>query len=436
MTLSLPPVSTSDPDLDRPTTIDLARWPDVARRPPASALRTAVARTLLERAFTRLPLRITTSLVPRPAATTAQGVDTAPTLTLHDPDAFHQRIGADGLIGFGESYMAGEWDSDDLVGLLTVLARQVDDLVPAPLRRLRGAWVRSRPHLDRNSIDGARQNIHRHYDLSNELFALFLDPSLSYSSAVFDALPADGAGFTAAQHRKIDRLLDLAEVGPGTRLLEIGTGWGELALRAAARGARVHTITLSAEQRALATDRIAAAGHADRVTVELCDYRQVEGRYDAVISVEMIEAVGAEYWPAYFGALRRSLSPGGRIALQAITMPHERMLATARTHTWISKYVFPGGLIPSREAIAEHSAAAGLDIVHDTGYGQHYAETLRLWRERFLREHEAVAGLGFDQVFRRMWELYLAYSEAGFRARYLDVRQLLLTEASQPEATR
>ncbi|MFB6630226.1 class I SAM-dependent methyltransferase [Streptomyces sp. NPDC056362] len=411
--------------------VDAERWPDVARRPRASALRTAVARTVVDRALARLNVRTIT-----PYNAFAQAPAHAPTLTLHDPEAFYRRIGVDGLIGFGESYMADEWDSDDLVGLLTVLARSMDELVPAPLQRLRGAWAHRRPPHDRNSLDGARRNIHRHYDLSNDLFTLFLDPSLTYSSALFASLPARDADFTAAQHRKIDRLLDLAQVGPGTRLLEIGTGWGELALRAAARGARVRTLTLSAEQKALATERIRAAGLADRVDVELRDYREASGSYDAVVSVEMIEAVGPEYWPAYFTSLRELLAPGGRAVLQAITMPHDRMLATARTHTWISKYIFPGGLVPSREAIARHGSEAGLDIVHDTGHGEHYAETLRLWREKFLAAGEDVDALGFDRVFRRMWELYLAYAEAGFRARYLDVRQLVLTESVHSESGR
>ncbi|MGY3334303.1 cyclopropane-fatty-acyl-phospholipid synthase [Streptomyces filamentosus] len=436
MTLSLPPAA---PHAARPgrVPVDPDRWPGVARPPRASAARTAVARLLVESAFARLPLRIRTD--PRATVSAPRTGDDrpVPTLTLHDPAAFHRRIGADGLIGFGESYMAGEWDADDLVAVLTVLARHVDDLVPAPLRRFRGAWVRRRPRADRNTPDGSRANIRRHYDLSNELFALFLDPGLSYSSAVFDPLP-DASGplagaivpdevLTAAQHRKIDLLLDLAGTGPGTELLEIGTGWGELAIRAAARGARVRTVTLSEEQLALARRRVALAGAADRVTVELLDYRQIRGRYDAVVSVEMIEAVGADFWPDYFTALRRLLAPGGRVALQAITMPHERMLATARTHTWISKYVFPGGLIPSPEAIARESAAAGLHPIHDRGYGDHYAETLRQWRARFLREEAAVAALGFDAVFRRMWEFYLAWSEAGFRSGYLDVRQIGFT---------
>ncbi len=402
--------------------VDADRWPDVARPPKAMPGRTALARYLMRKALKDLSLLA-------PGGVADPVVPSPPRLVLHDPDAFYRRIGSAGLIGFGESYMAGEWDSDDLPGVLTRLAAHVDDLVPAPLRRLRSLWVASRPAADLNTPDGARQNVHRHYDLSNELFATFLDPSLTYSSALFPAFPARFASLTDAQHRKIDRLLDLARVGADTRLLEIGTGWGELALRAAARGARVTTLTLSHEQANLARARVRAAGLADRVDVRLCDYRDAEGRYDAVVSVEMIEAVGAEYWPSYFRTLRGALAPGGRVALQAITMGHRQMLHTAATHTWISKYVFPGGLIPSREALDEHSAA-GLRTVADNGYGPHYAETLRLWRERFTARRDDVAALGFDTVFRRMWELYLAYSEAGFRSGYLDVRQILLTEGT------
>ncbi|WTI57262.1 cyclopropane-fatty-acyl-phospholipid synthase family protein [Streptomyces platensis] len=405
--------------------MDAATWPDVVRGPRGSAARTAVTRLLVQRALAALPLRIALGDAP---VTGAEG----PLVRVHDPEGFFRRIGTDGLIGFGESYMAGEWEADDLVGALTVLAAHLTSLVPRPLQRLRGAWARRRPSAQRNTLEGARQNIHRHYDLSNDLFALFLDPTMSYSSAVFRKRPAGWGDLAAAQHCKIDRLLDLAGVGDGTRLLEIGTGWGELALRAAARGASVVSVTLSQEQRDLARARIAQAGHADRVSVELCDYRQVTGRYDAVVSVEMIEAVGEDYWPVYFDTLERLLRPGGRIALQAITMPHARMLATRTTYTWIHKYIFPGGLIPSAEAIAQHSAAAGLRVRENDGYGGHYAETLRLWRERFTQRAAEVSALGFDPVFRRMWELYLAYSEAGFRAGYLDVRQLLLTRAATP----
>ncbi|MFF8507637.1 class I SAM-dependent methyltransferase [Streptomyces sp. NPDC015492] len=412
----------------------------MARVPSSGPLRTAVARYLVDGALNRLDLTRPASGSTRggtygpdrlPGVPTRLPGSAGPVMTVHDPEAFHRRIARHGLIGFGESYMAGEWDSDDLPGALSLLAEHVDELVPAPLRRLRGLWVSARPSADRNTRAGARDNIQRHYDLSNDLFTAFLDPTLTYSAALFTAFPARFESLEAAQHRKIDRLLDLARVGEDTRLLEIGTGWGELALRAAARGARVTTLTLSTEQAALARERVEAAGLSDRVDVQLRDYRDVEGRYDAVVSVEMIEAVGSEYWSSYFTALRRALAPGGRIALQAITMGHQQMLHTAATHTWISKYVFPGGLIPSRTAIAEHSAAAGLRTVADDGYGPHYAETLRLWRERFTAQRATVGALGMDTVFQRMWEFYLAYSEAGFRSRYLDVRQLLLTEGTR-----
>lgn len=401
--------------------VDSDRWPDVARIPVGSPPRTALARWIVTTALGRLPLRVRLGDGP---VTGTEG----PVLRVSDPEAFFRRIGADGLIGFGESYMAGEWEADDLVGVLTVFAAHATSLVPRPLQHLRGIWARRHPGEQRNSLEGARKNIQRHYDLSNELFALFLDETMTYSAALFQSFPAQWGTLAAAQHRKIDRLLDLAGVGAGTHLLEIGTGWGELALRAAARGARVLTVTLSREQRDLVAQRIGQAGLTDRVTVELRDYREVTGRFDAVVSVEMIEAVGEEYWPVYFDTLHRLLASGGRIALQAITMPHRRMLATRSTYTWIHKYIFPGGIIPSAEAIEQACAPLGLRIEQNDGYGEHYAETLRLWRERFTAHADQVAALGFDATFRRMWEFYLAYSEAGFRARYLDVRHLLLSD--------
>ncbi|MFF8731555.1 class I SAM-dependent methyltransferase [Streptomyces sp. NPDC015171] len=402
--------------------VDGERWPDVAAVPRASWPVRAVTASVLERALRRLPLRV------RFAGGSTLGTG-GPLIEVRDPKAFHARIGTRGLIGFGESYMAGEWDAPDLVGALTVLAAHAADLIPAPLQGLRGVWAQRQPDRQRNTPDGSRTNISRHYDLSNDLFALFLDETLTYSSAVFRGFPADWSLLAAAQQRKIDRLLDLAAVREGTRLLEIGTGWGELALRAAARGAHVTSLTLSKEQRELATDRVREAGCADRVSIELCDYREARGSYDAVVSVEMIEAVGAEFWPVYFRTLNRLLAPGGRVALQAITMPHERMTAARHTYTWIQKYVFPGGLIPSTQAIEEtvrdHTALA---VAARDGFGAHYAETLRLWRERFTDRAAEVGALGFDATFRRLWTFYLAYSEAGFRSGYLDVQQYLLTK--------
>jgi cyclopropane-fatty-acyl-phospholipid synthase len=304
--------------------------------------------------------------------------------------------------------------------------------------------VKRPPRRQRSSQRNSRDNIAHHYDLSNDLFELFLDQTLSYSSGLFDGDPVDAGDhlrmgppsgpaetLEAAQERKIERLLDEARVHEGTRVLEIGSGWGELAIRAARRGAVVHTITLSSEQQALAEARIAEAGLSDRVEVELCDYRDVTGSYDAVVSVEMVEAVGWQYWRTYFETIDRVLAPGGRAAIQAITMRHDRMLATRNTYTWINKYIFPGGFLPSVEAIEQVTRRhTGLRVTGRLSMGAHYAETLRRWDERFLAASERVLGLGFDRTFLRMWHFYLDYSRAGFASGYLDVNQLTL---SRPE---
>jgi cyclopropane-fatty-acyl-phospholipid synthase len=403
-------------------TVESGRWPALARVPrgPLGAASGAIADRLLRRAVARLPVRLV-----YPDDTVVGAADpTLPTMVLHRPDALARRLGRYGLIGFGESYMAGDWNSDDLVGLLTSFATSVTDLVPPALQRFRPLAMVRAPASQHNSPEHARRNISEHYDMSNDLFAEFLDDTMTYSSALFDEVPAAHENLPAAQRRKIDRLLDAAHVGPGSRVLEIGTGWGELCLCAAQRGAQVRSVTLSAEQQRLAQARVAAAGLSGRVDIELLDYRAVAGRYDAVVSVEMIEAVGYRFWPTYFRALDRLVLPGGRVAIQAITMPHDRMLATRNTYTWIQKYIFPGGLLPSTETIIgiteRHTQLRTVDML---SLRPHYAETLRLWRERFTERRDAVAALGFDDVFRRMWELYLAYSEAGFRSGYLDVYQ-------------
>ncbi|CDO32069.1 class I SAM-dependent methyltransferase [Mycolicibacterium porcinum] len=402
--------------------IDSDRWPDVARPPvgPVAAIAGAVAERLLRRAAATLPIRMAL-----PDGTVIGAADpTLPTMVIARPDALARRIGRHGLIGFGESYMAGEWHSTDLVGLLTEFGRSMGDLVPATLQRFRAVTLPRPPRTAHNDPAQSRRNIAAHYDLSNELFSEFLDETMTYSSALFAQLPSTATGLADAQRRKVDRLLDTAGVGPGRRVLEIGTGWGELCIRAAERGALVRSITLSTEQQRLARQRVAAAGLSDRVDIELLDYRDADGCYDAVVSVEMVEAVGYRFWPTYFRALDRLVTPGGRVAIQAITMPHDRMLASRGTHTWIQKYIFPGGLLPSTEAIIglteRHTRLRTVDMM---SLRPHYAETLRLWRERFVARRDEVAALGFDEVFRRMWELYLAYSEAGFASGYLDVYQ-------------
>ncbi|GAC1399370.1 MAG: class I SAM-dependent methyltransferase [Mycobacterium sp.] len=401
------------------TTADSERWPDIARL-PRGRLSAAIADRLIRRAAARLPVRLT-----YPDGSVVGAADpTLPTMVIHRPGEFARRVGRYGLIGFGESYMAGEWDCDDLVALLTEFAKSITDVIPSALQWLRPAAVTLPPRSQHNSLAQARHNIAQHYDLSNDLFAEFLDDTMTYSSALFNTLPASPADLPAAQRRKIDRLLDHARVGPGSRVLEIGTGWGELCLRAAARGAHVRSITLSAEQQRLARRRVAAAGLSDRVNIDLCDYRDIDGRYDAVLSVEMVEAVGYRFWRRYFQTLDRLVVPGGRVAIQAITMPHNRMLATRRTYTWIQKYIFPGGMLPSTEAITaiteRHTRLRTLDIY---SLRPHYAETLRLWRQRFVQRRDTLAALGFDEVFVRMWQLYLAYSQAGFESSYLDVNQ-------------
>lgn len=382
----------------------------MATLPRASRMRTAAAERLVRHAVGRLPLRVRLA----GGAPIGRG---GPLMVVHDPHAFFRRTGSGGLIGLGESYMAGEWEAHDLAGVLTVFAEHADTLVRGPLRRLRGARPAGQPAE------------HRTYDLPYNLFALFLDETLSFSSALFRGFPAEQHLLPAAQHRKIDRLLDLARVGAGTQLLEIGTGWGESAIRAARRGARVLTVTHSRQQQELVRRRVREAGLEHRVTVLLRDYRKVLGRYDAIVSAEMIEAVGEAHWPQYVMTLDRLLAPGGRAALQTITMPHDRLPASLTTYAWTQKYVFPGGLLPSTEAMEQIvTGCTGLRPAERVRFGPHYAETLRLWRERFTQRAADAEALGFDETFRRMWTFYLANSEAGFRSGCLDVQQVLLTK--------
>jgi cyclopropane-fatty-acyl-phospholipid synthase len=402
----------STADVPRP---DENHWPGL-ETPPHSPFRAKIAESLFRRAVRTLDVRV---LLPG-GEKLGTGGSGSPEMRIIRPEAFFHRLGADAKIGFGESYMAGDWTSDTLAELLTPFAERMAVLIPPVLQRFRRFVDRRQPTSEQNTLEGARANIHRHYDLSNDLFGTFLDQSMMYSSAIFG--PEDD--LTAAQHRKIDSVLDYAGVRDGSEVLEIGTGWGELAIRAAGRGARVTSLTISEEQRTLADERIAKAGLSDRVDVQLCDYRESQGEYDAVVSVEMIEAVGAEYWPTFFGTVGERLRPGGRFGLQAITMDHERMLASAASYTWIHKYIFPGGLIPSTQAVERGMAEnTGLKLHGVREFGQDYAHTLRLWREKFTQRWNKVADLGFDEIFRRMWEFYLAYSEAGFRSGYLKVHQ-------------
>jgi cyclopropane-fatty-acyl-phospholipid synthase len=390
-------------------------WPGLDELPagPRARASARVARALFTGAVSRLDVTVHVG-----DRTYGRG---GPVMVVTRPEEFFLRLGRDQLIGFGESYLTGAWDAEDLGGFLTVLSARVQHLIPEPLQKLRALVVRKPPEAELSSTEHSQENVAHHYDLSNQLFDLFLDPTLSYSSALFRGQES----LEDAQVRKIERLLDQAGVGAGTRLLEIGSGWGELAIRAARRGAAVTTITLSVEQQALAAQRVAAAGVADRVSVELCDYRHVRGEYDAVVSVEMIEAVGWQFWRTYFETIDRVLAPGGRVAIQAITMPHDRMLVTRNTYTWINKYIFPGGFLPSVRVIDEITREhTSLRMTAPYSMGTSYAETLRRWDEAFLAASDRVLALGFDETFLRMWHFYLEYSRAGFASSYLDVNQL------------
>ena len=418
-------------------------WPGLFDLPggPRNAVASPITRRLFRAAVARLDVTVEITLGPGRREVLGRG---GPVMRVHRPEEFYARVGRHGLIGFGEAYMTGAWDTDqpgDLGDFLTVLAAEMATLISPRLQRARAFVVAKTPHFHKPDEQQSRELIAHHYDLSNELFRLFLDPTLSYSSALFESdaegrpvLPAapGSASLETAQVRKIERLLDVTGVGEGTRVLEIGTGWGELALRAAQRGAHVHSVTLSTEQLELARERVAAAGVAERVEIELCDYRAIPtqhpGRgYDAVLSVEMIEAVGAEYWPSYFSTIDAVLAPGGKVGIQAITMPHDRMLATRGQYTWINKYIFPGGFLPSTRAIEEVARDhTTMRVSGMLSFGQHYAETLRQWDVRFLAARQQRAELGFDEVFERMWHLYLEYSRAGFASGYLDVHQVVL----------
>jgi cyclopropane-fatty-acyl-phospholipid synthase len=401
---------------------------------PWGSLRVAVARALLTAATKRATVDVRLPdgrlLVPRHDA------NPRPVIELVRPDALLRRIAVHPKIGIGEGYMAGDWraaEGTDLSAVLVPFAERITTVLPPALIRLRRLVDRPIPPTQRNTLSGSRRNIEAHYDLGNELFAAFLDPTMSYSSALFDdSRPFAGQDLADAQMRKVGAILDLAQVRHGSRVLEIGTGWGTLAIEAARRGATVTSVTLSQEQARLARERVRAADLGDRVEVKVADYREVAGDFDAIVSVEMIEAVGDEYWPAYFTALDRLLAPGGVAAVQSILMAHDRYLATRRSHGWIHKHIFPGGMIPSLRAIedtARQHTRLRVSLVHF--FGLHYAETLRRWRTAFTHASEEIAAMGYDESFRRKWEFYLAYCEAGFASGYLDVAQVRLTRPTE-----
>jgi cyclopropane-fatty-acyl-phospholipid synthase len=272
--------------------------------------------------------------------------------------------------------------------------------------------------LRANTLTGSRRNIVEHYDLGNEFYRAWLDPSMSYSSALYR--DADMT-LEDAQRAKQDRILALLDLKPGDTTLEIGCGWGSLAARVAAAGGPVTALTLSPSQRAFALDALAKAGLADRVDVRLQDYREVEGRFDRIVSIEMLEAVGEAYWPVYFDRLRSLLKPGGVAVLQVITIDHARLAAYSKCPDFIQRHVFPGGMLLSPEAIQAQVDRAGLQLDSSENFGLSYAATLAEWHQRFTAAWPTIAAQGFSPRFRKFWEYYLAYCEGGFRAGAIDV---------------
>ncbi len=333
-----------------------------------------------------------------------------------------------GSVGFGESYVAGEWDSPDLPTLLELLDRNADawggryygSAVLAAIRRLRHAWRR-------NSRPGARRNIRAHYDLGNDFYAAWLDPTMIYSAALFEDGATDLETAQLAKCRHLARLIDLR---PGHRLLEIGSGWGAFAILAAREfGARVTSLTISPAQAELARRRVQEAGLSERVEIRLQDYRDVTGRFDRIASIEMLEAVGEAYWPVFFGRLRDRLEPDGVAGLQLITIADPWFETYRRHPDFIQTYIFPGGMLPSPTVLTRLYREAGLLPTAERTFGGDYARTLALWRERFEAAWPELRGQGFDERFRRLWRYYLAYCEAGFRTGSIDVRQVRLVPA-------
>lgn len=401
--------------------VDFAGLPGAARAPTGFGLlvRLLSANWRVGALTLRLPNHATHQL---------KGAEPGPhgELVIHDY-RFARRVLRAGDIGFAEGYMAGEWDSPNLAALLEALVRNQEGIT----RLFHGQaianavnWVRHK--LNRNSREGARKNIHAHYDLGNAFYETWLDRTMTYSSARFDH-PAET--LEAAQARKYRTLAEAMDLRAGHHVLEIGCGWGGFAEYAAGEvGARVTGITISHQQFEYARRRMADRGLADRVDIRLVDYRDVEGTFDRVASIEMFEAVGEEYWPTYFGKIREVLAPAGRAALQIITIQDAVFPRYRRRTDFIQKYIFPGGMLPSEAALKPVVAAAGLGWGEVARFGQSYADTLHRWDQRFQAAWEEIRQMaGFDERFRKLWRFYLGYCEAGFRTGRTDVIQLALT---------
>lgn len=340
--------------------------------------------------------------------------------------AFVRRVLASADIGFGEGYMAGEWDTPDLSALLEAFTLNFDRLEALvdgnPLMRMYN-FISHR--LNRNTRSGSRKNIYAHYDLGNDFYAKWLDPSMTYSSARFERA---GQTLSDAQRHKYLTLARAIGIGPGDHVLEIGCGWGGFAEFAAREiGARVTGLTISEAQHRFARQRLFEAGLAEKTEIRLLDYRDVDGQFDKIASIEMFEAVGEAYWPSYFGKIREVLKPGGQAGLQVITIRDDLFKVYRTRSDFMRKYIFPGGMLPSETRLREECRRAGLDWNHLVGFGQNYADTVAEWALRFEAAWEEIKALGFDERFRRLWRFYLSYCEAGFRTERTNVVQLSLS---------
>jgi cyclopropane-fatty-acyl-phospholipid synthase len=345
-------------------------------------------------------------------------------VTIHNQQAYPQIL-MGGSIGAGEAYMQGHWSSPDLVGLVRLFTANMAVLesMDSGQFRLKNIGLRIAHALNSNTLIGSRRNISAHYDLGNDFFELFLDKSMMYSSAVF---PEKGSSLEVAAEHKLDVICQQLELSESDHLLEIGTGWGGMAIFAARKyGCRVTTTTISREQYHYARQRVIEEGLQDRITLLCEDYRDLEGSYDKLVSIEMIEAVGHKFYRSYFSKCSALLKPSGLMVIQSITMADQRYEVARDRVDFIKRYIFPGGCLPSVEAMASHVRKdTDMQVIHLRDITEDYADTLAHWRERFLHKIDAVRQQGFDSRFERMWEFYLCYCEGGFRERVIGTVQL------------
>jgi cyclopropane-fatty-acyl-phospholipid synthase len=351
------------------------------------------------------------------------------TLVLHSWRTL-RRLLFDGDVGFAEAYIDGDWSSPNVAAVIEIAARNHASLSERINGTRAAQWFnRLRHKRHANTRRGSRRNIVHHYDLGNEFYARWLDPGMTYSSALY---ARDNMTLEEAQTAKQDRALALLDPPPGGQVLEIGCGWGGIAERLLARGCEVVGLTLSPAQLAHARARLEVGGQAARADLRLQDYRDVGGSFDGIISIEMLEAVGERYWPAYFDALRARLKPAGRAVLQVITIAEERFESYRRAPDFIQRYIFPGGMLPTNSIMLHEIARAGLRLQSLETFGASYARTLAEWRVRFIRAWPDIAAMGFPERFRRMWEYYLHYCEGGFRAGAIDVGLWQIVHAEHP----